>query len=153
MISRARLRDAALYRLARLLRPYLARTPLIWGDADRLTLGKEVHLVDAVVNLRSGRVTIGDHSFLGHGVMLLTGRHDYRATGPGRQAVVDETGNDIIIGKGVWIASGAIVIGPCSIGDNAVIGAGCVVSGTIPADTITTGSRPRATTPLPSGQP
>lgn len=148
----ARLRDALLYRLARALRPYLARTPLIWGDRRRLTLGKEVHLVDAIVNLRSGRVGIGDHSFLGHGVMLLTGKHDYHTTGLQRQAIVADTGNDILIGKGVWIASGAIVLGPCEIGDNAVIGAGCVVSGIIPPDTITTGGKPRATVPLPSGK-
>lgn len=150
MTIRARLSDALLYPIARALRPYLARTPLIWGDASRLSLGREVHLVDAIVNLRSGRVIIGDHSFFGHGVMLLTGKHDYQTTGHDRQAVVADQGNDIIIGTGVWIASGAIIIGPCKIGDNAVIGAGCIVTGTVPEGTITTGGKERRTVVIPA---
>lgn len=144
----ARMRDWVMRRLAGMLRPHLARTPLIWGDPERLELGKNVHLVDAIVNLRSGRVKIGDHTFLGHGVMLLTGKHDYSAFDERRQTIVAQDGNDISIGTGVWIASGAIVIGPCSIGDHAVVGAGCVVSGTIPAHSITTGALPRRTTPI-----
>ncbi|MBR8429662.1 hypothetical protein K6Y76_22955 [Burkholderia cenocepacia] len=45
-------------------------------------------------------------------------RHDY-----------PRDGRDIVIGKGVWIASNAIVLGPCTIGDNAVVAAGAVVTG------------------------
>ena len=153
MIGPRRLLDVVLYKIAHLLRPYLARSPLIWGDPERLKLGKQVHLVDAIINLRSGRVEIGDFSFFGHGVMLLTGKHDYLAEGKGRQQLVSETGNDITIGRGVWIASGAIVIGPCEIGDNAVIGAGCVISGLIPPNTITTGSKSRVTTQLDLSEP
>ena len=134
-----------MYSVAKLLRPYLARSPLIWGDRKRLTLGKGVQLVDAIVNIRSGNVIIGDYTFLGHGVMLLTGRHDYQKIGEERQKNVTASGNDIVIGKGVWIASGAIIIAPCQIGDNAVIGAGCVISGDIPKNSITNGAKPLTT--------
>lgn len=137
--------DWLMLRLARGLRPYLARAPLVWGDASRLSLGRNVHLVDAVVNLRSGTVSIGDHAFLGHGVMLLTGQHDYRSRGAARQTVVADSGNDIRIGHGVWIASGVIVLGPCEIGDDAVIGAGCVVTGVVPSGVIITGGAARKT--------
>lgn len=131
--------DALFSRLAPRLRLHLAHTPLIWGDASRLSTGQNVHLVDAIINLRSGRVTIGDNSFLGHGVMLLTGKHDIMQQGLARHAAVPEEGRDIMIGQGVWIASGAIIVGPCEIGDNAVIGAGAVVTGHVDAGTICTG--------------
>jgi acetyltransferase-like isoleucine patch superfamily enzyme len=49
-----------------------------------------------------------------------------------RQNSVPIEGRDIIIGKGVWVASGSIIIGPCVIGDNSVIGAGCVINKNIP---------------------
>lgn len=47
-------------------------------------------------------------------------------------------GNDIIIGKGVWLCSNATILGPCSIGDNSVIAAGAVVlaNTVVPPDTI-----------------
>lgn len=73
--------------------------------------------------------------------MLLTGRHDYHKTNDERHKDVPSSENDIIIGKSVWIASGAILIGPCDIGDNAAIGAGCVISGKIPENAIKTGSK------------
>lgn len=134
--------------LARRLRVHLAHTPLIWGDKRRLTVGSSVHLVDAIINLRSGRVIIGDNSFLGHGVMLLTGKHDISLPGKGRHVAVQDAGRDIVIGEGVWVASGAIVIGPCTIGDNAVIGAGAVVTGDVDANSICTGMQPRKIAPI-----
>ena len=56
-------------------------------------------------------------------------RRPYGAT-PGflrREAELRE-GCDIEIGKGVWLASGCTVLGPCRIGDNAVIAAGAVLT-------------------------
>ncbi len=140
--------SAILVRLAPVLRLHLAHTPLIWGDRKRLHLGARVHLVDAVINLRSGTISIGDDSFMGHGVMLLTGKHDMGLRGAARHDAVPDHGRDIHIGKGVWVASGAIVIGPCQIGDNTVIGAGAVVTGQIPADSLCTGATPPRLEPL-----
>ena len=36
--------------------------------------------------------------------------------------------HDILIGNGVWLASNTTILGPCSIGDNAAIAAGSVVT-------------------------
>ena len=43
-----------------------------------------------------------------------------------------KSGNDIIIGKGAWICSGAIVLGPCVVGEHAVVAAGAVVTKDVP---------------------
>jgi acetyltransferase-like isoleucine patch superfamily enzyme len=111
----------------------------IWGDSSRLVIGKNVHLNNAIINTVSGTVTIKSTAFLGHSVSLLTGTHDYEQVGAARQVAVPKSGRDIVVGEGVWIASNVTVIGPCEIGENAVIGSGSVVTGKIQANSIYAG--------------
>ena len=132
-----------LRRLASALRIHLARTPLIWGDRSRLSTGKNVHMVDALINVRSGRVTIEDDVFFGHGVMLLTGAHDINKHGSRRHVAVPDGGRDIVIRRGAWIASGTVVIGPCEIGPDAAVGAGSVVTGMVEGGCLYAGSPAR----------
>lgn len=117
--------------LARLLAPALAdelmRTHTVWGDPARLSVGREVHLVNTLFNTTSGRITVGDYVFFGHNVCVLTGTHDVAARDADRQTGVPPEGRDIHIGRGAWIASNAIVTGGVTIGDHAVIGAGSLV--------------------------
>lgn len=54
----------------------------------------------------------------------------------------------VIIGKNVWIAANCCILKGAKIGDNSIIGAGCVVSGEIPANTIVTLVRQLQMTPL-----
>jgi acetyltransferase-like isoleucine patch superfamily enzyme len=103
----------------------------VFGDAARVKLGKDVILNDALINTSSGTVTLGDYAFCGHGVCLLTGHHDYTLTRYARQAGVPQQGRDIVVGAGTWIGSNATVLGPCTIGDDAVIAAGSVVTGAV----------------------
>lgn len=105
----------------------------VFGDPARLTMGREVILNDALVNTSSGRVSLEDYAFCGHGVCLLTGHHDYTKTGYERQAGVPQEGRDIVVGTGAWLGSNVTVLGPCSIGAHAVIAAGAVVSGVVEA--------------------
>ncbi|MGP1255649.1 MAG: acyltransferase [Kiloniellales bacterium] len=136
-------RQALLSRLASALRPYLARTHLIWGDRARVSIGRNVMLIDTLLNCRSGRIVIEDDVFFGHGVMLLTGKHDMTQRGAERHPAVQEDGRDIVIRRGAWIASGAILLGPCEVGENAVVGAGSVVTGDVRAGTLVTGNEQR----------
>lgn len=105
----------------------LMTTPTIWpGDWSKVSLGNNVHAVNALFNVSSGNISVGDDTFFGHNVSLITGTHNIESTGAERQLYPD-SGRDIAIGKGVWIASNVAVLGPCSIGDNAIIAAGAVV--------------------------
>jgi acetyltransferase-like isoleucine patch superfamily enzyme len=130
-------------RLGNLIRE-AARQPYLYDGTPnperRVSLGESVTLNDALLNVVSGDITIGDHSFMGHGVSLLTGTHDFRAPRTERQSSSPAAGRDIVIGKGVWIASNATVLGPCTIGDDAVVAAGAVVTmREVPAGTIVGG--------------
>ena len=122
--------------VARQLQFYLAHTYLIWGDRDRVSIGRGVALGDAILNCRSGRIVIEDDVFFGHHVLILTGWHDYRLRGQERLLTVPQSGADITIRRGAWIASHVTVLGPCEIGEDAVIASGSVVRGNIPAGMI-----------------
>jgi acetyltransferase-like isoleucine patch superfamily enzyme len=41
-------------------------------------------------------------------------------------------GKDITVGRGTWIASGAIVLGGVRIGENAIVAAGAIVTRDVP---------------------
>jgi acetyltransferase-like isoleucine patch superfamily enzyme len=106
------------------------------GPISRVRVSPTVGLANVLINTSGGFVDIGDYVFFGHDVLLLTGTHDFRMTGPGRQLVRQTMDRGIVIERGAWIASRAVIIGPCTIGMNAVIGCGCVVDFDVPADMV-----------------
>lgn len=93
-----------------------------------------------ILNTRSGEIYLAKGVILGHNTMLLTGRHEF-ADGrllPGA-AQVPDTGQDITVGRGTWIASGAIVLGGVTIGEHAIVAAGAVVTHDVPDGAIVAG--------------
>lgn len=115
---------------------------VVHGPRERLHLGKGVGCTNNVFfNTRSGHITIGENSVLSFYCMFLTGRHEFE-NGQLRQPrsrQVPDAGYDIHIGKGCWIASGAIVLGGVTIGDNCLVAAGAVVTKDVPAGSIVGG--------------
>lgn len=112
---------------------------IVGGSEDRVRLGERVVLSGAILNVASGTITIGDHSFVGLGVAMITGTHDISQRGAARKATVPQSGRDIVIGRGVFVASNSTILGPCTIGDDAVVAAGAVVRGDVAAATIVGG--------------
>lgn len=119
------------------------------GDAAAVTIGPGADLNDALLNVSSGTITIGRNALLAHGVSILTGTHDYRVFGVDRRHAVPRDGRDVVIGEGVWIASNAIVLGPCRIGEHAVVAAGAVVIADVPAYTVVAGVPARVVSEIP----
>ncbi|MBV9205303.1 MAG: acyltransferase [Actinobacteria bacterium] len=128
---------------------------LVYPDPGRVHVHPTAVLNDALLNVSSGDITIGPYTFLGHRVSLLTGTHDFSRFGAERQVAVPKTGRDIVIGEGVWLASHVIVVGPCTIGDHAVVGVGSLVLKDVAPYTVTAGSPAtvRATIPRPGPGP
>jgi acetyltransferase-like isoleucine patch superfamily enzyme len=116
------------------------KTYQVYGDRSRIQIGKDIHLNDALINTVNGKVIIDVEAFMGHGVSLLTGTHDYHKKGIERQTSTPAHGRDILIGKGVWIASKAIVLAPCEIGEHSVIAAGSIVKGEVKSHSIYAGA-------------
>ena len=70
-------------------------------------------------------VTIGEATAIGPGVQILTADHP---RDPVLRRTGQESGKPIHIGANVWIGGGALILPGVTIGDDAVIGAGAVVT-------------------------
>jgi hypothetical protein len=113
--------------------------PLIFGPPERVHLAGTAIVNDALLNTVSGSITVADHAFFGHRVSVLTGTHDITRRGEERQLAIPDDGRDVHVEEGVWIGSGAIVLGPCRIGAHAVVAAGAVVTGDVAPATLVAG--------------
>jgi len=82
-------------------------------------------------------VTIEDDVFVGHGVMFINDRRP-RATADGRlQTESDWTVVPTLVKRGASIGSGAAILCGVTIGENALIGAGAVVTRDVaPGETV-----------------
>lgn len=94
----------------------------------KLNIGSGVYFNDGVVISCLGIVEIGDNSLFGPGVKIFDNNHVFGPSGVTREC----REGCIKIGKNCWIASNAVILKGAEIGDNSVIGAGCVISGKIP---------------------
>jgi acetyltransferase-like isoleucine patch superfamily enzyme len=130
--------------LDRLLGDFIANSVYkkhhIYGDASRVNISKTANVNNALFNVASGDIVVEDYAFCGHNVVLITGTHDYNKKGNDRQTTIPLTGRDIIIKSGVWIGSNSVILGPCMIGENAVIAAHSLVNKDVPPNTIVGGS-------------
>ena len=110
-----------------------------YGDERKLHLHPTAVVNDALFNLSSGEITVEEYAFFGHGVAVLTGTHDITTFDRERQVAVPKGGRDVVIGRGAWISTNALVLGPCRIGEHAVVAAGSVVNADVPPYTVVGG--------------
>lgn len=112
---------------------------LVYGDRRKLHIHPTAEVNNALFNLSSGEITVGEYAFFGHSVAVLTGTHDITKFDRERQVGVPKSGRDVVIGRGVWVSSNAVVLGPCRIGEHAVVAAASVVTGDVPPYTVVAG--------------
>jgi len=89
-------------------------------------------------------VTIEDDVFIGHGVVFINDVYP-RATvaGGGLQTEADWKVEKTVIKKGASIGSGATILCDVTVGENAIVGAGAVVTKDVPAHAIVAGNPAR----------
>jgi len=89
-------------------------------------------------------VTIEDNVFIGHGVTFINDLYP-RATNPAGelQTETDWSVSKTIVRKGASIGSGATILANITIGENAIVGAGSVVTKDVPAQAIVAGNPAR----------
>lgn len=84
-----------------------------------------------------GKVTFGDNVLIAPNVSIYTAGHPVH---PQSRNSGYEYGIPITIGSNVWIGGSVVILPGVTIGDNAVIGAGSVVTRDIPAGVIAAGN-------------
>lgn len=86
-------------------------------------------------------VTIEDNVFVGHGVTFINDSYPRATTAEGQlQSAADWNVERTLIRKGASIGSGATVVSGISIGENAIIGAGSVVTKDVLPNVIVAGN-------------
>jgi acetyltransferase-like isoleucine patch superfamily enzyme len=89
-------------------------------------------------------VNIGDNVFIGHGVMFTNDLFPRAANADGSQQTdADWKVVETHVKKGASIGSNATILCGITIGENALVGAGSVVTKDVPANTIVAGSPAR----------
>jgi maltose O-acetyltransferase len=106
------------------------RPPFHCDYGFNIRLGAGAFLNFNCVILDVVEVTIGDCTQIGPGAHILTADHP---RDPALRASGLEFGRPIRIGRNVWIGAGAIILPGVSIDDDALIGAGSVVTRDVPA--------------------
>ena len=105
------------------------RPPFHCDYGFNIRLGAGAFLNFNCVILDVVEVTIGDGTQIGPGVQILAADHP---RDPALRASGLELGRPVRIGRNVWIGAGAIILPGVSIGDDAIVGAGSVVTWDVP---------------------
>lgn len=119
------------------------RPPFHCDYGFNISVGVGVFLNFGCVILDVVEVSIGDRTQIGPNVQILTADHPRNAAE--REAGL-EFGRPIRIGRNVWVGGGAIILPGVTVGDDAVVGAGSVVTRDVPAGATVVGNPARVRT-------
>jgi maltose O-acetyltransferase len=119
----------------------MVRPPFHCDYGYHIRLGADVFLNFNCVILDVAPVSIGDGTRIGPAVQIYTADHPRDAAL--RRADL-ESGRPVSIGSNVWIGGGAIILPGVTIGDDAIVAAGSVVSRNVPPGATVAGNPARS---------
>ncbi|GLS24049.1 nodulation protein L [Labrys miyagiensis] len=108
------------------------------GGLD-IRVGRNVFVNQNCTFYDLGGLDIADDVMIGPNVSIITSGHPLAPSQ--RRAFV--TAKPIVIGRNVWIAAGATIIGGVTVGENSVVAAGSVVTKDVPPNTLVGGNPAR----------
>lgn len=120
--------------------------PVYVDYGENIHLGNNVEINMNCVFLDCNKITIGDHSGLGPNVQIYAVAHPVNP----EERLSQTEGDDfpfwrtcsapVTLGRNVWIGGSSILLPGVTIGDNTTIGAGSVVTKSIPANCLAVGN-------------
>lgn len=113
---------------------FFAFPPFYTDFGKNITIGKNVFLNTSCTFQDRGGITLGDGTQIGPNVVLCTLNH---GIAPEERHITYPS--PIVIGKNVWIGAHATLIPGVTVGNNAIIAAGAVVTKDVPANAIVAG--------------
>jgi acetyltransferase-like isoleucine patch superfamily enzyme len=108
--------------------------PFYTNFGQFISIGKNVFINHACSFLDLGGITIEDQVLIGPRVNLVTENHP--ADPAERRSLITKP---IVIKRNAWIGASATILPGVTIGENAIVAAGAVVSKDVPANTIVGG--------------
>lgn len=109
--------------------------------ADLIELGARVHLNTGCglwAGPTRGRIRLGDDVLFGPEVFVITSNYRFNDGAPVNDQAMDEA--DVTIGNDVWVGAKCMVLPGARIGAGAIVAAGSVVRGEVPAGAIVGGN-------------
>jgi acetyltransferase-like isoleucine patch superfamily enzyme len=113
--------------------------PFYTTGGENIRVGRNVFINQNCTMYDLGGIDIGDDVMIGPNVSLITSGHPLPPSR--RRAFV--TAKPIVVERNVWIAAGATIIGGVTVGENAVVAAGAVVTRDVPPNSLAGGNPAR----------
>lgn len=104
------------------------------GGTGDVIIGSNCYLNPGAVFYSGNGITLGKYVLVAAGVMIMPTNHAF-----GRRDILirhqgfAESKGGVEIGDDVWLGANAVILDGARIGRGAIIAAGCVVTGTVPA--------------------
>jgi acetyltransferase-like isoleucine patch superfamily enzyme len=111
-------------------------TPLTVVRAHKVTIGRNVVVMNGSLMMSGGGITIDDDAQIAANVQLISNNHD-----PYERNVI--VCKPVHICKGAWIGAGATILPGITIGRHAIVGAASVVTKDIPDYAVAVGNPAR----------
>ncbi|MFV0362360.1 MAG: DapH/DapD/GlmU-related protein [Suipraeoptans sp.] len=108
--------------------------PFTSDCGKNITVGKRVFINSGCRFQDQGGITIGDDCLIGHNAVLVTLNHGFAPNERG-----DLYPSPIVLGNNVWLGANVTVLPGVTVGNNAIIAAGAVVTKDVPANTVVGG--------------
>src|SRR5262249_35896885 len=101
---------------------------------ENITFGKSVIIGPKTTLGAMARITFGDYVHLSEGALIETAGLDFSVPPPYPQIA-----KPIVIERNVWIGARAIILAGVTVGEESIIGAGAVITQSIPPHTVVVG--------------
>lgn len=110
--------------------------PMTIVHGDKVKIGSNVIVMPGVLMMASGTITIEDGAEVAANVQLISNNHDFYD----RKII---TCKPVLLKRNCWIGAGATILAGVTIGENAVVGAGSVVTKDVERNTVVAGNPAR----------
>lgn len=129
-------RSKLLYGLLKQSKNPWIEPPFYCDYGSNISTGENFYANHGLIILDAAPVTIGDNVLLAPGVKITTATHPLNAE---RRQQGLEIAKPVTIGDNVWVGMGAQILPGVSIGNNAVVAAGAVVTKDVAENTLVAG--------------
>lgn len=110
---------------------------ILVGKSAKLTLGNGFFMNNHCSINCLESIEIGDNTIFGEGVRIYDHNHDYNLIDNNLKIEKQKFNKSaVVIGKNCWLGSNVIVLKGVTIGDNTIIGAGCLIYKDVPNNTV-----------------
>lgn len=102
-------------------------------------IGNHTRFINCSIDINRGEyITIGSNCLLTH-VSIIAHDYSWYVFKDAYDSMLPDPGGEVVIGNNCFIGYGSIILKNTNIGDNVIVGAGSVIKGYVPSNTVWAG--------------